>query len=191
VKAADVNRLLRSKRLVLGLRALAGAGVVALAVMLVWHLTHRKAVPKAVSTQKVVPAPNFDLPSLEGAGTVRLAALRGKVVVVNFWQSSCLPCKQEMPRLEAAARRYAKNTVFVGVDLVDSKGAARAFAKRYGATYPLVFDGNGVTVAPWGVAQGTPQTFFVDRRGRLVPPHVLGPASAKALADGIARALRT
>ena len=168
------------------------AVVLALLGLLVWDVAHGSGAGIAGKVDKgeTVTAPALRLPSF-GAGDLSLASYRGKVVVVNFWQSSCLPCKQEMPRLEAAARRYAKNTVFVGVDLVDSKGAARAFAKRYGATYPLVFDGNGVTVAPWGVAQGTPQTFFVDRRGRLVPPHVLGPASAKALADGIARALRT
>jgi cytochrome c biogenesis protein CcmG, thiol:disulfide interchange protein DsbE len=186
-----VRRLLRSKQVVLALRVVASAGVVALAALLVWHLAHQPAGRKPVSTQKIVAAPNFDLPSLNGAGRLTLASLRGKVVVINFWASSCGPCKQEMPRIEAAARHYAKSTVFVGIDVVDSKGAARAFVKHYGATYPIAFDPNGVTVGPWGIAEGTPQTFFVDRRGRLIPPHVLGAASAQALADGIERALRT
>ena len=69
-------------------------------------------------------------------------------------------------------------------------GPARAFLKRYGATYPVVFDPSGETVGPYGVGQGTPQTFFVDRRGRLIPPHVLGPVTAASLAAGISRALK-
>jgi hypothetical protein len=79
--------------------------------------------------------------------------------------------------------------VFVGIDVLDFKGPARAFVKRYGASYPIVFDPDAVTTGPYGVA-ATPQTFFVDRRGRLIPPHVLGPASTEALAAGISRALK-
>jgi cytochrome c biogenesis protein CcmG/thiol:disulfide interchange protein DsbE len=176
---------------VLGLRVLAGAGVVALGALLVWRVTHQPAsAKKLVSDAKITRAPNFDLARLNGAGKLSLAALRGRVVVVNFWASDCLPCKQEMPRLEAAARHYAATTTFVGIDVLDFKSPARAFLKRYGATYPVVFDPDGLTVAPWGVGQGTPQTFFVDRRGRLIPPHVLGPVTDKSLAAGISRALK-
>ncbi len=182
---------MRVRPVVLGLRVLAGTGVVILAAVLVWRVTHQPAsAKKQVSDEKITRAPQFDLARLNGTGKLSLASLRGKVVVVNFWASDCQPCKQEMPRLEAAARRYASTTTFVGIDLLDFKGPARAFLKRYGATYPVVFDPNGVTVGPYGVGQGTPQTFFVDRRGRLIPPHVLGPVTDKSLAAGISRALK-
>jgi cytochrome c biogenesis protein CcmG/thiol:disulfide interchange protein DsbE len=180
-----------SRPVVLGLRVLAGTGVVILGAVLVWRVAHQPASgKKQVSDEKITRAPAFNLARLNGTGRLSLASLRGKVVVVNFWASDCQPCKQEMPRLEAAARQYAATTTFVGVDLLDFKGPARAFLKRYGATYPVVFDPQGVTVGPYGVAQGTPQTFFVDRRGRLIPPHVLGPVTAKSLAAGISRALK-
>jgi cytochrome c biogenesis protein CcmG/thiol:disulfide interchange protein DsbE len=175
---------------VLALRAVAGAAVVVLGALLGWHLTHQPAsAKKQVSDEKIGPAPNFNLARLDGGGKLSLASLRGKVVVINFWASDCLPCKQEMPRLEAAARQYAGKAAFVGIDIADARGPARAFVKRYGATYSVVFDPNAVTAGPYGIV-GTPQTFFVDRRGRLIPPHVLGPASAKALTDGISRALK-
>ena len=179
-----------ARRAVLVLRILAGAGVVILGAVLTWRVTHQPASAKRqVSDERIVRAPNFDLARLDGRGKLSLASLRGKVVVLNFWASDCLPCKQEMPRIEAAARRYAASTVFVGIDVLDFKGAARAFVKRYGASYPIVFDPDAVTTGPYGVA-ATPQTFFVDRRGRLIPPHVLGPASTEALAAGISRALK-
>ena len=180
-----------ARPVVLALRILAGAGVVILGAVLAWRVTHQPAsAKKQVSDERITRAPNFHLARLNGSGKLSLASLRGKVVVLNFWASDCLPCKQEMPRLEAAARRYAASTTFVGIDVVDFKGPARAFLKRYGATYPVVFDPDGVTVGPYGVGQGTPQTFFVDRRGRLIPPHVLGPVTDKTLAAGISRALK-
>jgi cytochrome c biogenesis protein CcmG/thiol:disulfide interchange protein DsbE len=179
-----------SRPVVLALRVVAGAGVLVLGAVLVWRVTHQPAHAKTQATDaRIVRAPNFDLARLNGVGKLSLASLRGKVVVINFWASDCLPCKQEMPRLEAAARRYANKAVFVGIDVLDFKGPARAFVKHYGATYPIVFDPEAVTAGPYGVA-ATPQTFFVDPRGRLIPPHVLGPASTKALADGISRALK-
>ena len=176
-------------RPVVALRLLAGAGVVALGVLLGWHLTHQQdSVGPAVAKGKVVRAPKLDLPRLDGSGRLTLASLRGKAVVVNFWASDCVPCKQEMPRLERYARRYAgRGVVFVGVDILDFKAAARRFVERYHATYPMVFDGVATLSAPWGV-YNTPETFFVDRSGRIVD-HVLGPVSAGDLDGGIARAL--
>jgi peroxiredoxin len=171
------------------LRAVAAAGVLALAGLLVWHLTHQpKSVAGAVAKGKIVKAPAFDLPRLDANGKLSLASLRGKAVVLNFWQSDCQPCKQEMPRLEAAYRRWqAKDLVVVGVDMLDTRSAGRAFRKRYGATYPMVFDHLGDTAAPFGV-WNTPQTFFLDRHGRILE-RVLGPISTSAFDENARRAL--
>lgn len=178
------------RSLVLGLRLVAGAGVVAMAVVLGWRLAHHHAaVAEKVDSGAIVPAPGFNLPRLDGAGKLSLASLRGKAVVVNFWASDCQPCKQEMPRLEEAALRYDGRVHFVGIDVADFKGPARKFVKRYRATYSMVFDPAAVTAGPYGVI-GTPQTFFVDRRGRIVS-HVLGPVTAESLSAGITRALRS
>lgn len=179
--------------LVRALRVVAAAGVLALAALLGWHLTHQpRSVLKAVAQHRVVPAPNFRLPLLVGHGSLSLASLRGKAVIVNFWASDCAPCKQETPRLVSFAHRWStKKVVVVGIDVDEfTKGPPRAFARRYAVPYSLVYDPNGTTVDPWGIGLGTPQTFFVDRRGRIVQ-HVLGPVSDADLAAGARRALST
>jgi cytochrome c biogenesis protein CcmG, thiol:disulfide interchange protein DsbE len=175
------------------LRAAAAALVLALLGLLVWDVAHQNGpgVAAKVDEGKIVPAPKLDFPRLTGGGRIDLAAYRGKVVVVNFWQSSCYPCKQEARDLAAAYRAWApKGVVFLGVNAQDLKGPARAYLKRYGVTYPNVRDALGSSFAGWGVT-GFPETFFVDRRGRIVPPHVAGPASQRELGDGIRRALRS
>ena len=169
----------------------AGLGVLALAGVLVWHLTHQpKSVLKAVSAGKIVQAPPFRLEPLSGAREVSLAALRGRAVVINFWASDCGPCKQEMPRLEQAAIRWSADPVsVVGIDVLDSRGAARAFVAKRHVTYAIGFDRLGDTVAPYGIL-GTPTTFFVDKHGRIVK-RVLGPVTTAELETQIARALKT
>ncbi len=163
--------------------------MLALAGLLVWHLTHQpKSVVAAVSKGKLVHAPAFHLKALDGSRTVSLAAFRGKAVVLNFWASDCPPCKQEMPTLQAAAERWStKPVTVVGIDVLDSKSAARAFAHKHGVTYPIAFDPLGDTVGPYG-ATYTPTTFFVDRRGRIVK-RILGPLTASTLNARIHAAL--
>jgi len=170
-------------------RIVAVVGVGVLAGVLVWHLTHQpKSVQAAVAKGKIVRAPAFDLPRLSGGGKLSLVSLRGKVVVLNFWQSACGPCKQEMPRLEAASKRWSgKDVVVLGVDLLDSRGAGKSFVKRYGATYPMVFDAVADTAAPYGV-YATPQTFFVSPRGFIVK-RVIGPVSTPGFDAGVQLAL--
>ena len=172
------------------LRAIAVASVLALLGLLVWNLVHQNGPGVAVKVDKgkAVPAPALDLPKLDGTGQLSLASLRGKVVVVNFWQSSCYPCKLEARDIASAARAWAgKDVVFLGVDAQDLKSAGRAYVKKYGVTYPNVRDALGKTWPTWGVT-GVPETFFVDRRGRVVPPHIAGQASREQIADGIRRA---
>lgn len=177
------------RRALLGLRVLVGAGVAALAGLLIWNLSHQHtAAARKILHDKIVRAPVFDLDRLDRSGRLSLASLRGKVVVLNFWASDCVPCKQEMPRIEAAARRWAGKAVVVGVDVADGRAPAQAFMRRYGATYPNVFDPDSATAGAYGV-YGTPMTYFVDRRGRLIPPRIVGEATRQAIADGIRRAL--
>jgi cytochrome c biogenesis protein CcmG, thiol:disulfide interchange protein DsbE len=177
------------------LRAATAAGVLALLGLLVWDVAHHHGpgVAQKVDKGRIVAAPKLDLPRLNGQGRLTLASLRGKVVVVNFWQSDCLPCKQEAKTLDAAAAAWAakrNDVVFVGVDALDFKGAARAYLKHYGVRYPNVRDATGSTYPGWGVT-GTPETFFIDRHGRVVPPHIIAPATRQDLDQGIKRALRS
>jgi cytochrome c biogenesis protein CcmG/thiol:disulfide interchange protein DsbE len=160
----------------LGAQALAVAAVAGLFALLIWRVVHqnRNTVAVKVAHGKTSRAPALDLPRLDGRGRVSLASLRGKAVVVNFWASWCHPCKQEAPALERRSKELARRGVVVlGVDVNDVSGDARHFAQKLGLTYPLVH-APSTTWDDWGLA-GVPETFFVDRRGRLVDVHIAGP----------------
>jgi len=159
-----------SRGIKLGGQAVAVAVVVSLFIVLVWRLTHRTTPPKIGG-----PAPTFSLQRLNGAGTLTLASLRGKAVVLNFWASWCAPCKSEAPLLEQLWRQYrGKGVVFVGIDSNDAAGDARRFVAAHGITYPVVSDKNGLVAANRYDIADLPVTYFVDRRGRLVATHLLG-----------------
>jgi cytochrome c biogenesis protein CcmG/thiol:disulfide interchange protein DsbE len=174
-------------------RVVVVAAVLGLLGLLVWDVAHGTGpgVAQKVDKGKVVAAPKLDLPRLDAGGRLSLASLRGKVVVVNFWESYCIPCKQEARRVAAVARAWrSKGVVFVGVNAFDTKSAARAYLRRYGVDYPNIRDGVGDTFGRWGVT-GVPETFFVDKHGRVVPPHIAGPASQADLERGIRQALQS
>ncbi len=172
-------------RLKLGLQALSVAAVAALLGLLIWGVaTQRTSSAKGA-------APNFVLPRLGAEGDLELASYRGKAVVLNFWASWCAPCKQETPELQAASRRWAgKDVVVLGIDAQDFSGDARRFMRRYGVSYPVVRDGAGKVVGRYGV-DGFPETFFVDRKGKIVGDHVQGPVTREQLEANIRRALES
>lgn len=82
------------------------------------------------------PAPDFTLPLFEG-GEIILSDLQGQVVVINFWASWCIPCRDEAPFLEQVWRKYRdQGVVFLGVDYLDTNKEAQAFLEEFGVTYP-------------------------------------------------------
>jgi len=177
-------------RLKYGLQAFTVLAVVGLLALLIWKVVHQDKGPK-LGGGRTPPAPQFALSKLDGSGKLHLESLRGKVVVLNFWASWCAPCKSEAPRLEAAWRRYRdRGVVVVGVDGQDFSGDAKRFIRKYKLTYPNVHDGPGNTGSKYGVT-GYPETYFVDRRGRLVGDRVVGEVSAEKLTAGIQRALQS
>jgi cytochrome c biogenesis protein CcmG/thiol:disulfide interchange protein DsbE len=144
--------------------------VVALVALLAYGLASNepdRSVDDSVAAGKREPAPDIDLPQLDGAGTSSLADYRGRVVVLNYWASWCPPCRAESPLLERWHRRLSKDGATVlGVDVQDVEGDARAFAKKYGLSYPMLRDGPGDTRDDLGII-GLPETFVIDRRGRI------------------------
>jgi cytochrome c biogenesis protein CcmG/thiol:disulfide interchange protein DsbE len=180
-------------RLKLIAQASAVAVVAGLLAILGWRLSHQGGggVASAVSHGRRPVAPGFVLSRLDGSGKLSLAALRGKVVVLNFWASWCVPCKQEAPHFEAASKRYAsRGVVVVGVDVNDFTGDAKRFARRYGVTYPLLHDGSGKTLGQYGVSL-LPETFLIGRDGRVETRRVPGEITAAELNTSIRRSLRS
>jgi cytochrome c biogenesis protein CcmG, thiol:disulfide interchange protein DsbE len=173
-----------------GLQAVTVLIVAGLLGLLIWKVVHQDKGVK-LGGGRTPAAPAFALSRLDAPGKLALASLRGKVVVLNFWASWCSPCKSEAPRLEAAWRRYREEGVVVlGVDGQDFSGDAKRFIRNHRITYPNVHDGPGNIGTKYGVT-GYPETYFVDRRGRLVGNRVVGEVSAAKLTAGIQRALRS
>jgi thiol-disulfide isomerase/thioredoxin len=125
--------------------------------------------------------------------TADLGQLKGRVVVVNFWASWCVPCRTELPDLQKVSGEFAGQPVtFVGVDASDERGAAAALLRRTGVTYPTVYDRRGIyggIASRWSVT-GLPQTWFVAKDGSRslrVPRQI----SAEELRANVKRLLAT
>lgn len=132
-------------------------------------------------------APQFTIPLFSG-GNFSLAEQRGKVVVVNFWASWCVPCRLEAPVLENTWRRYKdRGVVFVGVDYVDTDKEAMAFIKEFNVTYPNGPDIGTETARAFHI-QGVPETYFVGKDGQLYGNHI-GPIDQPTLAAKIEEVL--
>jgi cytochrome c biogenesis protein CcmG/thiol:disulfide interchange protein DsbE len=159
-----------TRTLKIGGQLVALVAVAGLLTLLVWKLTHQQHAPK-VGAQ----APAFMLRELGGTGTIDLASLRGKPVVLNFWASWCAPCKSEAPLLQHAWSQYrARGVHFVGVDFHDVTSDAKRFVAAHRLTFPMAEDGSGgVTQDRYGVSQ-VPETYVVDGAGRVVL-HLAGP----------------
>ncbi len=108
--------------------------------------------------------------------------------MLNFFASWCVPCAKEAGTLQTAWTRWKpEGVVVVGIDWQDFTGDAKRFVAKHGVTYPVVRTSSGDVVNAYGVV-AVPETFFVDRRGRVVG-HVPGPVSKDDLSTGIQEAL--
>jgi cytochrome c biogenesis protein CcmG/thiol:disulfide interchange protein DsbE len=123
-----------------------------------------------------------------GDGRVGLQELRGRPLVINFWASWCLPCRDEAPILNASARAHAGGVVFLGVDVQDFRSDALAFSQEFKTPYVSVRDRGNRTYEAYGLT-GVPETYYVDTTGRVLA-HSPGAISRESLEQGIAAARR-
>jgi|SRR5581483_2174772 cytochrome c biogenesis protein CcmG/thiol:disulfide interchange protein DsbE len=137
--------------------------VMALLVVLAIAVRERGAGPLASGT-----APDFTLTTFEGQ-TYKLSELRGRPVVVNFWASWCIPCRDEAPGLQRAWETYKERGVLIlGVDYVDTDVDAKKFIAEFQQTYPNGPD-LGTKISQAYKISGVPETYFIGKDGKLLP----------------------
>jgi cytochrome c biogenesis protein CcmG/thiol:disulfide interchange protein DsbE len=166
--------------------SIAVLGVVAFVGLLVFGLVSKGSSSLAVGDA----APDGPLPRLEGGGTESLADYRGRWVLVNFWASWCLPCREEAPALERFQRRHGgPEFTVLGIATRDLSSDGRQFVQEYGLTYPQLRDGDGDVGDDFGTT-GVPENFLVDPSGK-VRLLFRGPISEDYLREEVAPLLPT
>lgn len=109
-------------------------------------------------------APDFTLALIKG-GDFHLADHKGKPILINFFASWCLPCRDEAPVLEKIAHEYgAKGVIFLGIAVDDTEEKMEDFMARYGVTFPVALDKTTSVQKSFGL-YGIPTTYFINKQG--------------------------
>ncbi len=185
------------------LGALSATGLVALLAYGLAAQSPDRTIDDALASNRAAQAPGFNLAVLSRGrtgslaavwqraardGKVDLAELRGTPVVLNFWASWCVPCREEAPLLQRGWRAARpRGVLFLGLDMQDVRRDALDFLRDFRQDYPHVRDGDNGTARRWG-ASGIPETFFISRQGQVVG-HVIGALTARQLDAGMQAAL--
>ena len=153
-----------------------------------WIWINRVPTSAAESSQPAIPvvghpAPDFTLQTLDGQH-IRLADLRGRAVVLNFWASWCPPCRAEMPELEKVyTEKAAGGLVVLGTNQGDAASQVSNFVHRFGIHFPIVLDSR-IQVSRLYRVNSLPTTYFIDRDG-IIRARVIGGMNAAVLADNL------
>lgn len=154
---------------VLGLLTLVGFGLI-----------RRQQGPVGVGSRM----PEFTLTTFDGE-TIASRDLQGKVLLVNFWASWCIPCEQEAAELEQASQLYSDDeVVFLGVDYVDTETEARAYLARFGITYANGPD-LGTRISQAFRIRGVPESYVVGPDGTIVSVKIGPYLSLQEIVDSI------
>jgi thiol-disulfide isomerase/thioredoxin len=164
---------------------------VATALALVTVLATGIVVARGTGAAEPIAAGGGDAVSFSGSDPitgerVSLERYAGKPVVINVWGSWCPGCIAEAEDLRRFAADHPE-VQLIGVDLQDSRDAARDFYERWGWSHPSVFDPDGKISYSLGL-QGTPSTFFLDRQHRIVS-RIVGATDYAGFEQGLEAAL--
>lgn len=149
------------------------AVAVGLLVLLAFGVSHQGVNTSLDSSlrhgvQPLPPNAHMGLPVLGSSGKATLTSFRGKILVVNVFASWCAPCKAEAPILEREQRILNRHDgTVVGITYKDDTDASENFARQQHITYPVLRDVSGTFSQSWGI-NGVPETFVINRRGRVV-----------------------
>ena len=119
------------------------------------------------------PAPALAAEDLEGRSW-SLADADERLVWVNFWATSCEPCRTEMPAMQRLATAYADELLVLGIDWGEEREAVVDFVERYGVTYPILLDPTLETYYRWAGTDGLPRHYFIGPSGTVVR-EIIGP----------------
>lgn len=147
-----------------------GALLTALAGLLAVVLYIRVLRPHYRNQHSFAAAPDLALVDLDGV-TIHLTALKGKVVLVNFWAAWCTPCAEEVPQFIALQQKYqGRGLQIIGISIDDDEGQLRNFYRKYKMNYPVAPGDLAVENAFHGIL-GLPATFVIDRDQRIHAKH--------------------
>ena len=139
------------------------------------HMRHTPAV--TAGAQRHREAPDFTLPLLDG-GQLRLSSYRGKVVLLDFWATWCVPCREETPHFVELQQKYGdRGLQIIGVSMDDSPDPVRPFYQQFHMNYPVVM-GTADVGSAYGGVLGLPIAFLIDRDGRIYSKHMGATAAA-------------
>jgi peroxiredoxin len=133
------------------------------------------------------PAPDFNLNDVYGR-PFKLSSYLGKVVVINFWASTCPPCIIEMPEFQAVYEKMGEKAILVSISPQDSDSFIRDFIQKRGYGWVFISDIAGVSAIAYGIAY-FPTTFILDTKGRLAMTQVGGPISRDFIESAIEKVL--
>jgi len=180
-------------RLIAALLAAGAVGTLAFFLLRPSARARETAVPRLPGSL-IAPPRRRGFPLLSGAALdppparLSLRAPDGRPQLIDVWASWCIPCKEEAPMLAALHRAYGKRIRFLGIDVEDTRGDARAFERRYRIGYPSIFDQQTAMAATLNF-YGLPTAYLVDRRGRLAAV-LVGKQSSVTLQVKLVRLLK-
>ncbi len=126
-------------------------------------------------------APSISADDLAGRRWT-LADGAGRITWVNFWATSCEPCRTEMPAMQILANAYGSRLLVLGVDWGESRASVVDFIGRYAVSYPILLDPSLANFYRWSARAGLPRHYFMDGSGKVVR-EVMGPLSPARMAQ--------